>query len=38
MFFWIGVVVVLVVVVALISFGLRGISGRAHKPGTTRLD
>ena len=38
MFFWIGVTVVLVVVVALVTWGVRGISARAHRPGTTRLD
>jgi hypothetical protein len=38
MFFWIGVGVVVVVAVALVSWGVRGISGRTHEPGTTRLD
>ncbi len=38
MLFWIGVVVVLVVVVALVGWAVRGIAGRAHEPGTTHLD
>jgi hypothetical protein len=38
MFFWIGLAVVLVVFVAVLTWGVRGIAGRAHKPGTRRLD
>lgn len=38
MFFWVGLAVVFVVFVGLVSWGVRGISGRAHEPGTTHLD
>ena len=38
MFFFIGLAVVLLVVVAVVTWGVRGISGRAHEPGTTHLD
>jgi hypothetical protein len=37
MFFWIGLAVVLVVFVSLVAWGVRGIAGRAHEPGTTHL-
>jgi hypothetical protein len=37
MFFWIGVVVIFVVVVTCVSWGLRGMTDREHKPGTQRL-
>ncbi len=37
MFFWIGLAVVFVVFVAVVAWGVRGIGGRAHKPGTQRL-
>jgi hypothetical protein len=37
MFFWIGVTVVLVVFVGVVIWGVRGIAGRAHEPGTRRL-
>ena len=38
MLFWIGLAVVLVVVVGLVSWAVRGIAGRAHEPGTPHLD
>jgi hypothetical protein len=38
MFFWIGLLVVLVVFVSVVTWGLRGIEGRAHEPGTRHLD
>jgi hypothetical protein len=38
MFFWIGVAVVFVVFVAVVTWGVRGIGDRAHKPGTQHLD
>ncbi|MCW2817904.1 MAG: hypothetical protein JWR42_691 [Marmoricola sp.] len=38
MFFWIGLVVVLVVFVALLSWGSRGIDDRFHEPGTQHLN
>jgi hypothetical protein len=37
MFFWIGVTVALVVFVGAVVWGVRGIAGRAHEPGTRRL-
>jgi hypothetical protein len=37
MFFWIGLLVVAIVFIALFRWGARGIEGRAHKPGTQRL-
>jgi len=38
MFFWVGLLVVLVVFVALVRWGVRGIEGRAHRPGTRHMD
>ena len=38
MFFWIGLAVVLLVFAGLVTWGVRGIAGRAHEPGTRRLD
>ncbi len=38
MLFWIVLAVVLVIVVVLVGWAVRGIAGRAHEPGTTRLD
>ena len=38
MFFWAGVVVVLVVFVCAVAWGVRGIGGRAHEPGTRYMD
>ena len=35
---WVGLVVVLLLVVGLVSWGLRGIADRAHEPGTRHLD
>jgi hypothetical protein len=37
MFFWIGLVVVLVAFIAAVAYGVRGIDGRGHKPGTQRM-
>jgi hypothetical protein len=37
MFFWIGLVVVLIGFVVAFRFGARGIEGRAQKPGTRRM-
>jgi hypothetical protein len=37
MFFWIGIVVAFLVFVAAVTYGVRGIDGRGHKPGTQRL-
>ena len=37
MFFWIGVAVVFVVFVGVVTWGVRGIAGRAHEPGTQHL-
>jgi hypothetical protein len=36
-FFWIALVVMIVVVASLIVWASRGVSGRAHEPGTQRL-
>jgi hypothetical protein len=38
MFFWIGLVVVLLVFVGALALGSRGIGGRFHEPGTQHLD
>ena len=38
MFFWIGLAVVLLVFAGLVTWGVRGIAGRAHEPGTRHLD
>jgi hypothetical protein len=38
MFFWIALPIVFVVFVVLVSWGVRGIGGRAHEPGTRHLD
>ena len=38
MFFWIGIVVVLLVFVAALTWGLRGIADRGHEPGTQYMD
>ena len=38
MFFWVGIAVVLVVFVALVAWGVRGMADRVHEPGTRRLD
>ena len=38
MFFWVALAVVFVVVVGLIAWGVRGLPGRAHEPGTRHLD
>jgi hypothetical protein len=38
MFFWVGLAVVLLVVVGVISWGVRDIGDRAHVPGTRYLD
>jgi flagellar biogenesis protein FliO len=37
MFFWIGVLVIVVVFVSVLAWGLRGFEDREHKPGTQRL-
>ena len=37
MFFWIGVAVVLLVFVGALTWALRGLDDREHKPGTQRL-
>jgi hypothetical protein len=37
MFFWIGVVVAFVIVVSVVTWGVRGVEDREHKPGTQRL-
>jgi flagellar biogenesis protein FliO len=37
MFFWIGVLVILVVFVGCLTWGLRGFDERQHRPGTRRL-
>jgi hypothetical protein len=38
MFFWAGLVVVLVVAGCLIAWGARGMRDREHQPGTRHLD
>ena len=38
MLFWIGLAIVFVVVVTLVTWGIRGMDGRTHEPGTTHLD
>lgn len=38
MFFWVVLSIVFVVFVALVTWGVRGIAGRAHEPGTRRLE
>jgi hypothetical protein len=38
MFFWIGLAIMIVLFVGLVAWGVRGIAGRAHKPGTRHLD
>lgn len=37
MFFWVGLLVVLVLYVIVFAWGARGAKDRAHKPGTQRL-
>jgi hypothetical protein len=37
MVLWIGLALVVVVVVGLVAWALRGLDERAHEPGTTRL-
>ena len=37
MLFWIGLVVIVVVFVCALTWGVRGMSEREHKPGTQRL-
>jgi hypothetical protein len=37
-FFWIGLAVVLVVFVAAVAWGSRGMKDREHEPGTTYMD
>jgi hypothetical protein len=37
MFFWVGLVVILVVFVTGMVWAVRGMSEREHKPGTQRL-
>ena len=37
MFFWIGIAVALLAFVAAVTYGVRGINGRGHKPGTQRM-
>jgi len=37
MLFWFGLVVILVVFVTAVTWGVRGMSDREHKPGTQRL-
>jgi hypothetical protein len=38
MFFWVALAVVLVIVVGLVAWGVSGIGGRAHEPGTQYLN
>ena len=38
MFFWILLAVAFVFFVVVVGWGVRGIEGRAHKPGTRHLD
>ncbi len=38
MFFWIALPIVFLVFVGLVTWGVRGIAGRAHEPGTRHLD
>jgi hypothetical protein len=37
MFFWVGLAVVLLVVAGLVAWGVSGIGGRSHEPGTQYL-
>lgn len=38
MFFWVGLVVVLVVAAVVVAWGVRDIGDRAHEPGTQYLN
>jgi len=38
MFFWVGLVLVLLIAAGLVAWALRDIGDRAHEPGTRYLD